>query len=1648
MAHSLNIGSIGKINNFAIAYGASSNGGRDTPHTSGENAGSRPGGSDGEEHEEGTGGAEVQLSSSPPSIDGNAPPGSPPNDTSNDTFSTPVQDTGESSNRSGQHQAAEGLLPLPVPVVGSIDYFVNQAGGNDIEADAAQAESETDIDELKPYQHEMIGQGDDDLSDRSDDADSLSSTQNRQSTLKHKEQTESKVPGFQQQRNAPLVQAGVAQWAPPCKRSLPGTVGDEIREANAGSSLATDYGSITESGIGMSELNDYGDQGFASVRQPTSLNETSRASLQLNVSGSQDQDVAVTMPTYLSLPNLNMSLQCDGGGGDNTAVITGQSSRTAEGRGQSSRTDEGTGQALRRERSEDILVVIRGNMLLQDEEEPSVLVTDMQVAEDVLKESQQRGSFPEGTSTLIKLRWFGFRQLKMTKWSFNLNTEIMASQQENLVRAFSATLLDRQAEVVRQVMRLLQSRRPSVYLQSVGWNGREGLVLYLGHANTKECTECMGENHQSEIITILYQLLPDFAHKEFNLQSVALSTEEREAGLTLPGGTFRLSSLDTSDLFSSYPGSSSTPTESGGTTFHDRKYQGSLSDHESYTQVSPSVEVIDTSSQSSIQVVSPQNGHMNMMLSEHQERFQTLTDQLSTQQVSHQREIDSVMQSLQEMRAAFNQREADGRASLQKVTSSLEHQEESLQSLKQEIMSQVSEMAVKLKEQREMLSSMHTGWRTQQELMDAMQQNIQAREVAFQHAEDGMKRWCANFEVRGRRQLEGALKQVQEMDLHRREVTAQRDVQLDAVLRKFKSDVLAHVLGKEQTYERYFQDIHAHIMSQSMRDESKYQASLLEINQVRRSLEELKRGGMPGQLPALGRQSSETGDQPSATGGQSSPTGDQSSVADGHSYGMDGKILGADGSTYTVGVVTADSALPTLGVFGAMRGSFTDVLSKSEALTTKYQGSKEEQMSSNQYESMRIPDPFMTFTGVPGSGKKADGERISQSSASVYVTSPAAMLDGKKAAASKRSNDSAGKASEKTNSAKQKKNASKSPESASTPSAEIRESAHRDSKNGESTPQSAVKTDTETSEDMAQADQFLDWINIRGNLRGQSELTQRITKSVNLALKEEKVPASRSKSMDTIICLDVSDSIVKDGQLEKVKKTALAFVDGIEDLMHEMDLEENLAVVAMGGGARVVQHLTNDLSLVHNAIETLENGGGRSPYMEALLVCLAANKGRGGIVNVSGVYKVRPRIIVITDGRPTDEAVDTGADLQSNISQVKFSLIQLLSELSSKKHKATPKPICWVPIGTDPDKKFMESLANLSGGQLVPDSEITSLCRYYKVQQTIGRVYKMVKNRKNEYGTEAQINGLVTAISVDISENERKFIVDEVRKLQKAPPEDEQPDADDFDNVYEDEEKVKNKVLPPLGTRVRRGPDWRWKNQDTDGPGTVIHHNKDDNWIYVKWDNRVCNAYRYNEDDAMDLKVTENDPRDLPPNKDVLDFGVRVVRGPDWKYENQDAGGPGTVIRVRESDGKVKVRWDATGKVYKYNYNAEKGQEVQKITPEFPRTEKQPPGDNKRDKSQNPPEPEKTIPMWKWRDSKGQWRLYQGDVAAKLESEYQRRPTASHVIFRDGKSRRVSFKLWRDKAVDRGDTCDVMREMVDEEGRNDLLALDLSLQLE
>ncbi|XP_015113813.1 E3 ubiquitin-protein ligase HERC2 [Diachasma alloeum] len=74
-------------------------------------------------------------------------------------------------------------------------------------------------------------------------------------------------------------------------------------------------------------------------------------------------------------------------------------------------------------------------------------------------------------------------------------------------------------------------------------------------------------------------------------------------------------------------------------------------------------------------------------------------------------------------------------------------------------------------------------------------------------------------------------------------------------------------------------------------------------------------------------------------------------------------------------------------------------------------------------------------------------------------------------------------------------------------------------------------------------------------------------------------------------------------------------------------------------------------------------------------------------------------------------------------------------------------------------------------------------------------------------------------------------------------------------------------ALMKIGTRVVRGVDWKWAEQDgtPPGEGKVIGELGDDGWIRVQWDNGTTNSYRMGKEGKYDLKLAEPP---APPESD------------------------------------------------------------------------------------------------------------------------------------------------------------------------------------
>ncbi len=138
------------------------------------------------------------------------------------------------------------------------------------------------------------------------------------------------------------------------------------------------------------------------------------------------------------------------------------------------------------------------------------------------------------------------------------------------------------------------------------------------------------------------------------------------------------------------------------------------------------------------------------------------------------------------------------------------------------------------------------------------------------------------------------------------------------------------------------------------------------------------------------------------------------------------------------------------------------------------------------------------------------------------------------------------------------------------------------------------------------------------------------------------------------------------------------------------------------------------------------------------------------------------------------------------------------------------------------------------------------------------------------------------------------------------------------------------KKAPGLGSRVGRGPDWKWGDQGNGKNGTVITEMDKDGWVEVQWDNGYRNDYRWGVDGAYDLIVL---PGLLPQACDksgstgTVSVGTKVILGKhravggddNWASKMTDyVGKTGTVTKTGMYDkaGCATVRVDVDSGSY------------------------------------------------------------------------------------------------------------------------------------
>lgn len=135
----------------------------------------------------------------------------------------------------------------------------------------------------------------------------------------------------------------------------------------------------------------------------------------------------------------------------------------------------------------------------------------------------------------------------------------------------------------------------------------------------------------------------------------------------------------------------------------------------------------------------------------------------------------------------------------------------------------------------------------------------------------------------------------------------------------------------------------------------------------------------------------------------------------------------------------------------------------------------------------------------------------------------------------------------------------------------------------------------------------------------------------------------------------------------------------------------------------------------------------------------------------------------------------------------------------------------------------------------------------------------------------------------------------------------------------------------PVGKYVRRGRDWKWEDQDSDGRGTCVA--LENQWVSVRWENGTKNRYRWGIENAYDVFI-----EGIAEAKDLV--GCVVRRGPDWKWGDQDENGEG-IIEGQPTEGIALVRWIKSGTAMQYRWGMENAYDILIVSDKDPRKQSQ-----------------------------------------------------------------------------------------------------------
>ncbi|XP_065943342.1 uncharacterized protein [Magallana gigas] len=391
-------------------------------------------------------------------------------------------------------------------------------------------------------------------------------------------------------------------------------------------------------------------------------------------------------------------------------------------------------------------------------------------------------------------------------------------------------------------------------------------------------------------------------------------------------------------------------------------------------------------------------------------------------------------------------------------------------------------------------------------------------------------------------------------------------------------------------------------------------------------------------------------------------------------------------------------------------------------------------------------------------------------------------------------------------------------------------------------------------------------------------------------------------SVPVVLLLDISN-IVKGEAFSQMKE---AFVSLIKGYANQPLVTHKVAVITFGREVNIVQNFSEDYNtILHLLDDTVCEGPSQFGKALELAMDVLRDRENRGLV---GPFSIR-RLVIMSGGHAINK--DFTEDIENERNE-KMSILQLVGKIRKAFH------IVCVPVGRDPDMCFLGSIAYSSkSGKLLKVDEAAQFARFSTnmviASEIIGKMPTVDYSLDDVTAAVFSIGGGGSTTETDLSDIYEILINRQAYQMNFYSR----------DNIESDLHGERNSRLPPIGTRVRRGPNWSYFGH------RIVYHN-----VSVEWDTSMVFPYHYDTggDDQGSHVVVCDEPRILLQREKIA-VGCLVQRGPDWKWFDQDGGegNIGSVYRVKD-DKTVHVRWP-NGKKSNYRFGYDGNYDVSLCDP-------------------------------------------------------------------------------------------------------------------